>query len=239
VALLWLSAISALLVASCAFAQSQSSASIRQQTLKCSEAEGIFCAEQGDIPGYEYVGHDEPSLLFYSGVAGSGSGNVWRVRLPKDPVQLPRADGKGTTWNFQLHPAFWFDVAMCDTQSFREFTQWCKPGSDDNIFDSSNPASPRYIGRHPGAAFMEMQFYPRMVPNQQQSHAMDHGAEHRQPFAGREHRAGQQRGLWRRSRVRQFCVYPDGRSSSRPAEPAAPERQHVYPQRDDAVHESW
>jgi hypothetical protein len=36
----------------------------------------------------------------------------------------------------------------------------CRPDSDSNIYDSPNPASADYIGRHPGTAFMEMQFYP-------------------------------------------------------------------------------
>ena len=138
----------------------QTASAIHQQALSCSEREGIFCAEQADVPGYEYVGHDEPSLLFYSGTAGSGNNNVWRLRLPKDPPTLPRQDGHGGTWNFQLHPAFWFGMAMCDSQSFPEYTSVCQPDTDDNIFDSPDGNSPRYIGKHPGAAFMEMQFYP-------------------------------------------------------------------------------
>ena len=36
----------------------------------------------------------------------------------------------------------------------------CTPDSDTNIFDGSNPAAADYIGKHPGTAFMEMQFYP-------------------------------------------------------------------------------
>jgi hypothetical protein len=34
------------------------------------------------------------------------------------------------------------------------------PDSDANIFDSADPSSPHYIGRHPGTAFLELQFYP-------------------------------------------------------------------------------
>jgi len=134
--------------------------SVHRQSLQCSEAEGIFCAEQGDIPSYEYVGHDEPSVLFYSNKKGSGYNNIWRMRLPKDPPTLPQADGKGGVWNFQLHPALWFGMAMCDSQSSPNYTNVCRPHTDDNIFDSPDPASPRYIGKHPGSAFMEMQFYP-------------------------------------------------------------------------------
>jgi hypothetical protein len=36
----------------------------------------------------------------------------------------------------------------------------CPADSDSNIYNSPDPSSPRYIGKHPGTAFMEMQFYP-------------------------------------------------------------------------------
>ncbi len=41
---------------------------------QCDEAAGILCAEQRDNPGGSeyYVGHDEPSLLFYSNDTGRG-----------------------------------------------------------------------------------------------------------------------------------------------------------------------
>src|SRR5215472_7165883 len=46
-------------------------------------AESSFCTEVADpasaFPGYnKYVGHDEPSNLFYSNVPGSGNNNQWR-----------------------------------------------------------------------------------------------------------------------------------------------------------------
>src|SRR5229473_3289064 len=115
-----------------------------------------------------YVGHDEPSLLFYSGKAGSGNNNLYTLDLPKDPPTAPVQDGSGGTFNFQLHPAFWFGMALCDDQSAPNpggsplfgATVPCTSDSDSNIFNSSDPASLSYIGRHPGTAFMEMQFYP-------------------------------------------------------------------------------
>jgi hypothetical protein len=125
-----------------------------------------LCTERSDLNGgvknYEgrYVGHDEPSVLFYSNVPGSGNSSVYRLRLPKDPPRLPTQDGSGGTFNFQLRPAFWFGMAMCDSQSFPNPGQPCTPDSDANIFDGANPAAPDYIGKHPGTAFMEMQFYP-------------------------------------------------------------------------------
>ena len=80
---------------------------------------------------------------------------------------LPKQDGSGGTWNFQLRPAFWFGMAMCDDQGNPNPGGApgrpnipCAPDSDSNIFDSPDPAAPDYIGNHPGTAFMEMQFYP-------------------------------------------------------------------------------
>src|SRR6516225_7962943 len=46
-----------------------------------------MCTEVGDsqsVFGY-YVGHDEPSMLFNSNVAGSGSHVRYNLILPKDP----------------------------------------------------------------------------------------------------------------------------------------------------------
>ncbi|MGE5138094.1 MAG: hypothetical protein ACM3JD_01420 [Rudaea sp.] len=128
-----------------------------------------LCTEVYDFIGHggEYTGHDEPSLLFYSHTAGSGNSNSYRLTLPKDPPTLPRQDGTGGTFNFQLHPAFWFGMAMCDDQSAPnpggsalagpEIS--CTPDSDSNIYTSTNPADPNYIGKHPGGAYMELQFY--------------------------------------------------------------------------------
>jgi hypothetical protein len=107
-----------------------------------------------------YEGHDEPALLFYSHTPGSGNSSVYRLRLPKDPPTLPTQDGTGGTFNFQLHPAFWFGMALCDSESAPNFTKTCVPNTDANIFDDADPSSPQYIGQHPGTAFMEMQFYP-------------------------------------------------------------------------------
>jgi hypothetical protein len=64
-----------------------------------------------------YTGHDEPSLLFYSNVPGSGNSGIYRLTLPSEPPTPPNQAGTGGTYNFQLHPAFWVGMAMCDTQS--------------------------------------------------------------------------------------------------------------------------
>jgi hypothetical protein len=96
-----------------------------------------------------YVGHDEPSVLFYSNQDGAGYRMRYQLTLPKDPPPTPKS---GRSYNFELHPAFWFGLAMCDTQSYPEQTSTCTPHSDANI--TTDPT------KHPGTAFMEMQFYP-------------------------------------------------------------------------------
>jgi hypothetical protein len=110
-------------------------------------------AESEQVFGEDvYIGHDEPSNLFYSNVPGAGNRMLWQMTLPKDPAPTPLTAGK--SFNFQLHPAFWFGMAMCDTQSYPEQLSTCTPDSDNNIVD------PAVSAKHPGAAFMEMQFYP-------------------------------------------------------------------------------
>jgi hypothetical protein len=123
------------------------------------------CIDAYDNPEGEYVGHDEPSLLFKSGRPGSGNDMTWTLRLPKEPPVKPRNDGSGGTWNFQLRPTFWFGLTLCDSESAPEYTKRCTPDSDTNDLVNPNPSAPDYIGRHPGNAFMELQFYgPGYVP---------------------------------------------------------------------------
>src|SRR5258708_1873786 len=74
----------------------------------CAE-NAIACTELSQqLSGY--TGHDEPSLLFYSNQAGSGNDNLYQLTLPTDPPTRPVQDASGGTFNFQLHPAFWFEI---------------------------------------------------------------------------------------------------------------------------------
>ena len=130
-----------------------------------------LCAEVDDLETFSYyVGHDEPSLLFYSDHPGSGNQMQYVLTLPSDPVVA--AGGVPTdaqSFNFELHPACWFGMAMCDTQSSPrplgdpanpinpEIA--CTPDSDTNIHENPDPAAPDSMSTHPGTAFMEMQFY--------------------------------------------------------------------------------
>jgi hypothetical protein len=111
----------------------------------------LMCAEVQDPVsafGGTYVGHDEPSVLYYSNHHGAGNSNKWSLTLPKDPSP---AVVPGRSWSFQLTPAFWFGMAMCDTQSYPQQVSTCAPDSNSNITP---------LAQHPGTAFTELQFYP-------------------------------------------------------------------------------
>ena len=125
-----------------------------------------LCVDTSSHPAGGYVGHDEPSIEFKSGRAGSGNDMTYTMTLPRDPKKQPNATGSGgSTWNFQLRPTFWFGLTLCDTQSAPEFTHKCRPDSDANNLVGTNPKARDYIGKHPGNAFMELQFYgPGYVP---------------------------------------------------------------------------
>src|SRR5215831_6762244 len=116
-----------------------------------------------------YIGHDEPSTLFYSNQPGSGNDVTYQLVLPKDPPTAPKQDGSGGTDSFELHPTFWFGMVLCDPNGSPNQdgaaltghpTVPCKPDSNSNIFESLNPGSSHYIGIGPGQAFQELQFYP-------------------------------------------------------------------------------
>src|SRR5882762_8779735 len=94
-----------------------------------------------------YIGHDEPSVLFYSDVAGSGNSTRYQLRLPEEASVKPTDAGTGGTFNFQLHPAFWVGMALCDTESSpNPGTKACAASSDANIFDGIDPAKADYVG---------------------------------------------------------------------------------------------
>jgi hypothetical protein len=133
-----------------------SAASTGHQYVSCA-AGALICTEVSESEQAfgegVYVGHDEPSVLFYSNTPGSGNQARFELNLPKDPP-ASNPTGVGKSFNFELHPAFWFGMAMCDTQSYPERVSTCTPDSDKNIVD------PALSPNHPGTAFMEMQFYP-------------------------------------------------------------------------------
>jgi len=115
-----------------------------------------MCAEvanSSEVFGSEYVGHDEPSAVFYSNVPGAGNHMTYSMRLPRDPSpNNPNTPGK--SYQFELNGAIWFGMSLCATQSYPEQVSTCTPDSDSNIVD------PAVSPAHPGTAFMELQLYP-------------------------------------------------------------------------------
>ncbi len=127
----------------------------------------FLCLDPYHSIGSGYTGHDEPTVQFSSNRPGTGGKDLtYFVRLPQNATVKPNQAGTGGTWDFQRRATFWFSITMCDTQSSPNFTHKCKPNSDANAkFRSNDPNSPHYIGRSPGNAFMELQFYtPGWVP---------------------------------------------------------------------------
>jgi hypothetical protein len=99
---------------------------------------GVGAEARGEDNGV-YIGHDEPSVGFYSNARHSGNNMQWEITLPRERP-LP------ATQTFENYIAFWFALALCDPGSFPNGP--CIPSSDAN---DPNQA---------GSAFLEMQFYP-------------------------------------------------------------------------------
>jgi hypothetical protein len=105
-----------------------------------------------------YIGHDEPDADFISSAPGSGGNVTWTLNLGRDPTAAPTDANPGhdvSDW-FELSPAPWFSMALCDPNSFPEAA--CTPNSDSNAPTCEGPDCVTGLGG--GSAFMEMQFYP-------------------------------------------------------------------------------
>ena len=85
--------------------------------IDCSTA-AAMCTEvaNSDKVFGHYVGHDEPSLAFYSHKAGSGNNMSYNVTLPVEPP-ASNPNNVNKAFSFELSGADWFGMALCDTQS--------------------------------------------------------------------------------------------------------------------------
>jgi hypothetical protein len=111
-----------------------------------------------------YIGHDEPALNFTSSAPGSGSDVSWNFTLGADPAAAVTNTSPGhdvSHW-FQLTPAVWFSMNLCDPNSYPQLP--CKPESDSNAPKCKNQFE--CDGKYPGggSAFLELQFYPPGFP---------------------------------------------------------------------------
>lgn len=141
------------LVAGVFFVGLPTHASLPHRTIDCGVDARCLEVHDWKDAGFEYyVGHDEPSLLFYSNRPGSGNNSSYHLKLPTEPLAQPDAAGTTkTTWDFQLHPAFWFGMILCNPDSYPNQTKACAADSDSNI---------KPLRQAPGQAFLELQFYP-------------------------------------------------------------------------------
>jgi hypothetical protein len=110
--------------------------------LPCSDFYNESSYQRGYDNGH-YIGHDEPSVGFFSNVPHSGNSVQWYLTLPRDRP-LPAVQ------TFELAPAIWFAMAICDPNSFPIGP--CIPDSDENTPSQA------------GSAFLELQFYPPGFP---------------------------------------------------------------------------
>ncbi len=133
----------------------------------CTDVRGILGVDNANTWGgrfYDngkYIGHDEPDMTFLSTRPSSGNNVTWNETLPVDPSAAPTVGtpGKDVADWFELSPAPWFSMAMCDPYSYPQLP--CVPKSDTNAPSCPNAfncASNSYPGG--GSAVMEMQLYP-------------------------------------------------------------------------------
>jgi hypothetical protein len=142
------------LVAGSSAAAAPAAATSQHLAINCASASAMCTevADSDDVFGH-YVGHDEPSALFYSSQPGSGNHMRYYMTLPKDPSPT-NPTGPGKSYAFELSGADWLGMAICDSQSYPEQVKTCPPDSDSNILDPA--VSPQHVGQ----AYMELQFYP-------------------------------------------------------------------------------
>jgi hypothetical protein len=134
--------------------------SVRPST--CTDIKGILGVDNQNTWGgkfYDnghYIGHDEPDATFESSKPGSGGDITWDETLGADPSAAPTDATPGTDishW-FELTPAPWLSMALCDPNSYPEAP--CTPNSDSN--------APSATSNGGGSTFMEMQLYPPGEP---------------------------------------------------------------------------
>ena len=112
--------------------------------------------------GY-YIGHDEPDISFLSSKPGSGNDVSYTTTLPRDPRAAPTVNrpGNDVAATFELTPAFWYSMALCDPNSYPQST--CAPNSDSN---APTCAGTNITGCSSGggSAVLELQLYPPGEP---------------------------------------------------------------------------
>src|SRR3981081_4273553 len=72
-------------------------ASVPHRTIDCQTDARCLEVHDWKEAGFEYyVGHDEPSMLFYSNRPGSGNSSTYQLTLPTQPSAQPDRIGTST-----------------------------------------------------------------------------------------------------------------------------------------------
>ncbi|MGH2888109.1 MAG: hypothetical protein ACRDNJ_00625, partial [Solirubrobacteraceae bacterium] len=110
-----------------------------------------------------YIGHDEPDISFLSSRTGSGNDVTYTTTLPSDPRLAPTDNhpGRDVAHTFQLTPALWYSMAICDSNSYPQAT--CTPRSDSNA-PTCVGANTTNCSSGAGSAVLELQLYPPGEP---------------------------------------------------------------------------
>jgi len=135
-------------------------------SLLCTDIRGIKGVDNANVWNsrfYDnnlYIGHDEPDMTFLSPTPGSGQTVTWTETLGTDPKAAPTATrpGQDVSHWFELTPAPWYSMALCDPNSYPQLP--CTPGSDSNAPACVGVACSANAYPGAGSAFMELQFYP-------------------------------------------------------------------------------
>ena len=133
---------------------------------ECTDIRGIAGVNNANTWGgkfYDngkYIGHDEPDATFLSTAPGSGNNVSWTETIGRDPAALPTdvSPGQDVSHWFQLTPAPWFSMALCDPNSY-PLTP-CTPNSDSNAPTCFGAVTCTTAQSGGGSAFMEVQLYP-------------------------------------------------------------------------------
>ena len=176
------------------------------------------CVDAASNLGGEYVGHDEPSVLFKSGIPGSGNDMTYvsdAAEGSEDPAERVgcRAAARGTSSCGRRSGS----GSRCATPSPRPSSPRSAHRTPTATTWSAAIRARRTISASiPGNAFMELQFYgPGYVPQFEgfgcTATPVLRGDDHRQPRAEPEHRRRQHHRLQqlrpRRGRAHQLGLH--------------------------------
>ena len=129
----------------------------------------FLCRDPFDVDRRERRVHRARRALrgFVSNRPGTGGRDLtYTLTLPRNPPVRPNNAGTAGTWDFQLRATFWLEPDHVRQRVVAQLHQDVRAQQRrQRALPQHRPQSPNYLGRSPGNAFMELQFYePGWVP---------------------------------------------------------------------------